>query len=408
MKIVKTYETVVASPYGYVGINTNDGGRTGGRLRRRKERHSQQSRRQNRIQRVRSVFENPDELRECHNVRIECARCGDEPALTVRRTPIWSNDRGVTGSPSTVTAMADTSMQDVVVAIEATHICSLDVEVRRGSLESLPAPFVTGTNFVGVVHSGHDVTQGTRVGGIVPLGANARYITTTRSTLIPLPPRADESELAVLLSTYLPMFQALHHGFTGRRYGPAAMSGKRVLLSRGASLSEISAATKLATLQGAMEVFAVCSRKEHAVVNSFGAVPLDEDTNDWYQRLQGRIDLALVFDYYTMRETIHSLLSYHHGRLVWIRPSDHNSLTGWLDQALLSFHDRAFIYSIFASWNESISKATVRTVFVHVPTFVYMDVFVYTRACVYKRERERENDDVHYAFSSHNIFVAHL
>lgn len=286
-----------------------------------------------------------DEISDDQNLHVECSSFSDSGTLRVKQTDKWSN-------------LNYNDHEAVLVSVEASHVCPVDVQVRKGMVKNVKTPFVVGSNFVGVVLDGF-LPKGTRVAGITKTGANARYLTASPHNLIPVPEYEDEAELVVLLSTYLPLFQALHHGKFSRRYSRASLRDQTILVTPGATLVEIQAIVKLALNQGATEVFVMCHPKVHGFIEKIHGKPLSMDSSEWLSETKGKIDLVLAFDYASHRSVAHSCLK-PKGRLVWIQAPQHNwEVLSWFDQVGLCMRSRCFIYDLFESWDENQEMARV-------------------------------------------------
>jgi NADPH:quinone reductase-like Zn-dependent oxidoreductase len=169
-------------------------------------------------------------------VQIECAAFGEEPLFRYVRTDMREEFEK--------NELAYFSK--VVVKVEATHISATDVGFRRGTVDAVTTPFfVMGSHFAGVIH--HGPGKGRRVAAFVMGGANGRFISARPDRLIPVSKTLDPAEIAVVLTTYLPTFQALHHGQDRPdRYLSTPLLGKRVLITEGATMLDVQALSHLA------------------------------------------------------------------------------------------------------------------------------------------------------------------
>ena len=169
------------------------------------------------------------------NVQIECAAFGEEPLFRYVRTDMREEFEK--------NELAYFSK--VVVKVEATHISATDVGFRRGTVDAVTTPLVMGSHFSGVIH--HGLGRGCRVAAFVMGGANGRFISARLDRLIPVSKTLDPAEIAVVLTTYLPTFQALHHGQDRPdRYLSTSLLGKRVLITEGATMLDVQALSHLA------------------------------------------------------------------------------------------------------------------------------------------------------------------
>jgi NADPH2:quinone reductase len=309
-------------------------------------------RRRARADTVRSVFANPNELRACNNMQVECiglaghADLTDEPMpLRVRRTDMWKE------------YMESAKPNNVVVAIEATHICPLDVCIRQGIFSNqLETPFVLGSNFVGIVHHGA-LPKGTRVAALTKTGSNARYISASPDDLVKVPKRFDSSEVACIISSYLPAFQALHHGRSQiRKHSKDSLKGKKILLTEGVSMLETQAMVQLAFTAGAASVYVICQPHFHNYVRMYlNAKPLGVKFKDWFSVVEGRMDIIIDYDYSYNRTDIADALA-PEGRLVWFAhpPTKHSGnfadFHNVMDMASICSLTRGSIYDVYENW----------------------------------------------------------
>jgi NADPH:quinone reductase-like Zn-dependent oxidoreductase len=201
----------------------------------------------------------------------------------------------------------------------------LDVAIRRGDVnESLPVPFVLGSNFVGVVQQcgskaklDYGIEKGTRVTSIIRTGGNARFITLPLNALMVVPKRLDAAEVACIISLYLPCFQALHYG-TPRpfRYSQSCLRDKRIFIT-GASLLEAQTLTWLARYAGAAQVFVSIAKEHFERIISYHAVPVDDDPIALFQTLDGlMMDVMIDYDFPKYLHVAQALLDDEKGRLV--------------------------------------------------------------------------------------------
>jgi NADPH:quinone reductase len=167
------------------------------------------------------------------------------------------------------------------------------------------APFVPGSNFVGIVHHcTRDATEtyglqaGTRVASIIKWGANARYVTVPPQHLITVPEDLDAADIASLISFYLPAFQALHHGrLRPTRYSFSCLRGKRVLVLADGATLEVQALVRLAKLAGASEVFVAVPREHHAVLKNRRIAALSDNPRDWLPVVQNSMDVVVDYSF---------------------------------------------------------------------------------------------------------------
>ena len=239
--------------------------------------------------------------------------------------------------------------------------------IRRG-LYHVATPCVLGSNFVGVVHAtSNEASQwrvGRRVAGLPLKGGNAKYVTATTDQLLDVPKKLDASEVACIISIYLPAFQALHHGQPRPwRYAQDTLRRKRVLIV-GCPLPEALALLRLAQYGGAQEVYIAAERDHHSTLRQLYAVPLDVHMDDWLPPVEGSMDVIIDFDY-GQNEWASCKALAPNGRLVWyLHPSTRESGHLWIDgvweQTKMCLLERASMYELYESWNEDNYDLKVR------------------------------------------------
>lgn len=235
----------------------------------------------------------------------------------------------------------------------------MDVAIRRG-LYHVPTPCVLGSNFVGVVHKTSSEASrwrlGRRVAGLTLVGSNARYLIASTEQLLDVPKKLDASDIACILSIYLPAFQALHHGQARPgKYSNTSLLRKRVLITGGA-LPETMALLRMAHYGGAREVYVVAERSQHNAFRQLYATPLDAHIDDWGPMVENSMDVVIDFDYVENEKASCRALA-PNGRLVWyLHPSKRKNVTGLFDgiweQTKMCLLERASIYEQNKSWAE--------------------------------------------------------
>lgn len=312
-----------------------------------------------RAKNLRSVFVNPKELRACDNVVLECVGV---PGLTsepmpirIRRTDLWKDYPDLS-----------TSDETVVVAIEATHISPLDVCIRHGLFaDEVKTPFVLGSNFVGIVHYGA-LPEGIRVAALTKTGSNARYIATTADALVKVPKRFDASEIACVISAYLPALQALHNGRQRHhKYTKDSLKDKKILLTDGGSMVEIHAMVQLAFAAGAASVHVACHNRYNDYVRThLKAKPLSLDMDEWLPKHLDEMDVVIDYDYTLHRHDVDEALA-PRGRLVWfVHPSKEqpglmSTFQNLLDQAAICAMEGGSVYNVYDNWEFSREESQV-------------------------------------------------
>src|SRR3954467_14861572 len=187
---------------------------------------------------------------------------------------------------------------EVRVAVKAAGINFADLLARQGLYSDAPkAPCVVGYEFGGEVESvGEgvaDVKPGDRVMGGCRFGGQSELVVTQPDNLVPLPDDWSFEEGAALPVVYATAYAALV------RYG-SVREGERVLLQAAAGGVGI-AATQIAKLQGAGEVFGTASPSKHDAIRGFGVDhPIDYTSQDFakeVRRIAGqKTPLDIVMD----------------------------------------------------------------------------------------------------------------
>lgn len=162
---------------------------------------------------------------------------------------------------------------------------------------------VPGTNFVGVVHKsdGHaeenGIRPGSRVAGLMPSGANARYISVPSHVLHTIPKHLDSADVCAILSTFLPAFSALHHGCCRpHRYSRSFLKGRKVLIV-GCESQEAHAAVRLAQIAGATNIYVTAPKTHSKVLEKYGASVLGEDPKEWLPHVKRQCDVVLDYQF---------------------------------------------------------------------------------------------------------------
>jgi NADPH:quinone reductase-like Zn-dependent oxidoreductase len=186
----------------------------------------------------------------------------------------------------------------VRVAVRAAGINFADLMARAGMYPDAPKPpCVVGYEFAGDVESvGDGVTEfevGQRVMGGCRFGGYAELVVTGQSELVPLPDDWSYEEGAALPVHYSTAYAGLV------RYG-SLRAGERVLLHSAAGGVGI-AATQIAKLVGAGEIYGTASGSKHEVIRSIGVDHAIDYTKQDFRREVRRIagedrPLDLVMD----------------------------------------------------------------------------------------------------------------
>lgn len=168
------------------------------------------------------------------------------------------------------------------IRILATPVVQDDVAVRVGNRPFLAKPpFIPGYSFLGVVDAIGKEVDNVAVGGLVAaltnFGGHAEYIYWDAKQLVHVPAGLDPAEAAVLILNYLVPLQVMH---TVVQVKP----GDKVLII-GASGGVGTAFLDLGRLAG-LKMYGLASKKKHQVLESFGATPIDYQSQDFVEVLR--------------------------------------------------------------------------------------------------------------------------
>lgn len=169
------------------------------------------------------------------------------------------------------------------IRILAAAVVQDDVAARVGNRPVLPKPpFVPGYSCVGIVdaigENVSDVAVGDRVAALTNLGSHAEYLYWEASELVHVPEALDPAQVAPLILNYLVAYQILHRV---ARVKP----GDKVLIV-GASGGCGTAFLELGGLAG-LSMYGLASASKHAVLEEYGAVPIDYRTQDFVEVIRG-------------------------------------------------------------------------------------------------------------------------
>jgi NADPH:quinone reductase-like Zn-dependent oxidoreductase len=162
-------------------------------------------------------------------------------------------------------------------------------------------------------------TEGIRVGDrvmtLTKWGGNSRYMIADPAQLVKVPESVDPAEAACLTETYLTAFQVLHYGQSpGMRYRSSSLH-KRTFLVLGTLTSNMGRAlAELSTWASSDAVFATAKPKHHQQLTALGIVPLSDEPIDWWERLNGKIDMVISLGQDVL--PLHFKLLKSHGEVV--------------------------------------------------------------------------------------------
>jgi NADPH:quinone reductase-like Zn-dependent oxidoreductase len=181
----------------------------------------------------------------------------------------------------------------VRVRVEASSLSATDVWVRRGiyPLLRLRPPFVPGYDLVGRVEAVgdrvHTLEVGTRVVGLLQVGAHADVVVADEALLVPAPLDLEAAALAPLVCAGITAFQSLHRLAN-------VQAGDRVLI-HGGSGAVGSLAIQLVRHAGA-EVVATASKGKLRRVTALGAEAVDYAAPNVDRELARRGPFDVVLD----------------------------------------------------------------------------------------------------------------
>jgi NADPH:quinone reductase-like Zn-dependent oxidoreductase len=180
----------------------------------------------------------------------------------------------------------------------ATPVCQDDVAVRVGNRPFLPKlPFTPGYAFIGVVEAVGEnvanVTVGNRVAALTQYGSHAEVIYWKAEELVHMPVSLDPAEAVTLILNYLVAYQVLHRVVK-------AKPGDRALLI-GASGGVGTAFLQLGRLAD-LRIYGLASPGKHAILEQYGAVPIDYHTQDFVRVIQQAESSGLHFVFNGMGE----------------------------------------------------------------------------------------------------------
>ena len=178
---------------------------------------------------------------------------------------------------------------EVRVRIAVSGVAFADVLMRYGLYSPVPPlPYSPGYDIVGDIESvGSGVTQwvaGDAVAAITRVGGYSQFINLPEGELFRVPPGLDPAEAVSLVLNYVTAYQLIHR--------IARLHEGDSMLIHGAAGGVGTAALQLGRIAG-LKMFGTASRSKHALVESFGGIPIDYKTEDFVKRARG---VDAVFD----------------------------------------------------------------------------------------------------------------
>jgi NADPH:quinone reductase-like Zn-dependent oxidoreductase len=171
---------------------------------------------------------------------------------------------------------------EVRIRVLAASVSRPDITARSGKalytgtfLEQ-KLPFTPGYSIVGEVDVvGKGVTQaavGQRVGALTVIGGYTEYLYWRADRLIPVPVGIDPIQAVPLILNYIVAYQTMHRVVKVKPGDKALIIGASGGI--GTALLQLG---KLARLR----MYAVASKSKHAILNDYGATPIDYRTQDF-------------------------------------------------------------------------------------------------------------------------------
>jgi NADPH:quinone reductase-like Zn-dependent oxidoreductase len=190
------------------------------------------------------------------------------------------------------------SVGEACIRMLATPVCQDDVAARVGNRPFLPKlPFTPGYAFIGVVEAvGKDVINvavGDRVAALTQLGSHAEVICWNAEELVQVPKSLDPAEAVTLILNYLVAYQVL------QRVVKVKPGDKALLI--GASGGVGTAFLQLGRLAG-LKMYGLASPSKHAILEQYGAIPIDYHTQDFVREIHTQEPGGLDFVFNGMGE----------------------------------------------------------------------------------------------------------
>lgn len=214
-------------------------------------------------------------MSEPRNCVVQVRRFGGPEGLEVVDAPLPAPRRG-----------------EVRVRVVASSVEYTDVLIRRhlyAQTAALRPPFVLGYNVVGEIDQIGEAVSGFGIGDLVAdmtvVGSNAAYRTLRAVDLTRVPMPVDAAEAAALILSWTTAYQMLHRA-------ARAQPGQRALV-HGAAGAVGQALLTLGKMAG-LQLWGAARAEHAALIRSFGATPIDYQSEDFSRVLPGGFDV--VFD----------------------------------------------------------------------------------------------------------------
>ena len=173
------------------------------------------------------------------------------------------------------------------------------------------------------------VKPGMRVATILQqCGSNARYFSIPYSEVLSVPRHLDAADIACIITSYLPAFQALHHGRNRPyRYSRTCLQDRRVFIVGGDELVA-QATIRLAQLAGAEAVYISAPRFMRGDLQKHDACVLDEEPSNWPEEIDGMMDVVIDYQFPQNFDAVKATMA-RKARLVCCTPENWSRKTNW-------------------------------------------------------------------------------
>lgn len=177
------------------------------------------------------------------------------------------------------------------------------------------------------------VKPGMRVATILQrCGSNARYFSMPYSEVLPVPRHLDAGDIACIITSYLPAFQALHHGrVRPYRYSRRCFQDRRILIIGGDKMVA-QATIRLAQLAGAETVYICAPRFLKGSLEKHDVGVLDEEPSYWPEEINGMMDVVIDYQFPQNFAAVKAAMA-RNARLVCCSPENWNRESNWWGDA---------------------------------------------------------------------------
>jgi NADPH:quinone reductase-like Zn-dependent oxidoreductase len=165
----------------------------------------------------------------------------------------------------------------------AAGVSAHDVMLRSAGFPGFPKPpFTPGVDVVGVVDAIGDgvstVEMGQTVAALLPAeGGYAEMVCLPAEDAVAVPDGADPAKAVCVVANYITAYAMLHRG--------AEVRSRELVLVHGAAGGVGSALLDLGRLAG-LEMYGTASERNHELLKSFGATPIDYRNEDFVARIR--------------------------------------------------------------------------------------------------------------------------